>query len=65
MERKFKYILAGLSRDLRTNVWNVTCLKCGKYFTPKTTILSTQLITCPNPKCNETEVVNYNNLSFK
>jgi hypothetical protein len=62
MESKFRYSFGGNSRDLRTNVWNVTCLKCGKYFTPETTMLATQTIVCPNIKCKETEVVNYNNL---
>ncbi len=62
MERKFKYRLAGLSRDLRTNRWDVTCIKCGKQFSPETTMLATQLIMCPNPKCKEEELVNYNNL---
>lgn len=64
MERKFKYSFLGLSRDLRTNRWGVTCIKCGKQFSPETTMLSTQLITCPNLKCKEQEFVNYNKILY-
>jgi hypothetical protein len=62
METKFKYHLTGLSRDGRTNRWYVTCKKCGKQFEPPTTMLATQLIVCPNSKCKEEEVINYNHL---
>jgi hypothetical protein len=62
METKFKYHLTGLSTDGRTNRWYVTCKKCGKQFEPPTTMLATQLIVCPNSKCKEEEVINYNHL---
>ena len=62
IERKFKYRAIDSSRDERTNVWQVTCIKCNKVFSPPTTMLAKQVIVCPNVKCNETEEVNYNEL---
>lgn len=55
---KFKYSVRSLSRDLRTNVWDFTCLKCNKNFSTETTVLAVQKVTCP--KCGEQEVINYN-----
>jgi len=55
---KFKYSLAGLSHDKRTNVWSFVCLKCNKDFRPQTTMMATQSVECP--KCGQTEIINYN-----
>lgn len=46
-----------LSRDGRTNVWEITC-DCGRSFRPGTTMYNTQLVTCP--KCKKEEVMDYN-----
>lgn len=57
---KFFIRLCGLSRDLRTNSWEFTCKKCGKVHKPHTTMMADQCVTCP--KCEEREIVNYNDL---
>lgn len=60
---KFKNIhTVGLSEDKRTNVWSLTCKKCGKTFRPPTTMLADQLVVCQNRKCENKEAVNYNEL---
>ena len=51
----------GSSSDLRTNSWSMICSKCRKEHYPRTTMLATQLITCP--KCGTQEIINYNELS--
>lgn len=56
----FRFYLVGVSRDLRTNKWNITCISCSKSWEPPTTMLAKDVITCP--KCGMEEVVNYNNL---
>lgn len=56
---KFKNINpVGLSRDLRTNRWKITCKSCNKTFEPATTMLAKQVVECP--KCFNTETINYN-----
>lgn len=60
---KFIVSYAGVSRDWRTNVWNVKCKKCQKTFTPFTTIMAVQEIICD--KCGTSEYVNYNTLQGK
>ena len=59
---KFHVTCIGRSRDNRTNKWSAKCKKCGKWHEPPTTMLASQRITCP--KCNEEEVINYNNLEI-
>lgn len=54
----FKKKFLGLSRDHRTNKWELYC-PCGKHFSPPTTMLAMRLETCP--KCGYEEVVDYNN----
>lgn len=50
----------GLSRDGRTNRWEITCPKCGKVFEPRTTMLATQSMECPKRSCGAEMVANYN-----
>jgi phage terminase large subunit GpA-like protein len=50
----------GLSSDYRTQRWRVVCPKCGHTFSPRTTMLSTQLIDCPKAKCGTVLFANYN-----
>jgi hypothetical protein len=52
----------GSSDDLRTNVWRVYCNKCGKWFSPPTTMMAVQLVECANNKCDNSEIINYNEL---
>jgi hypothetical protein len=49
--------LLGLSRDYRTNRWEITC-DCGKVFKPQTTMLRFQSVECP--KCLKVETIDYN-----
>lgn len=56
---QFIYLCRGLSNDMRTNVWRVTCLSCKHIHSPTTTMLSQQSIECP--KCGKIELVDYNN----
>lgn len=58
--KKFDIRLLGLSSDLRTNKWRFICKKCQKAFSPQTTMLAKQGITCPT--CREEELINYNEL---
>ena len=62
--KNFTLKLTGTSNDLRTNVWRVLCRKCGRWFSPPTTMLAEQRITCDNKnkKCDNSEIINYNNL---
>jgi len=60
--KNFKLKTSNLSYDLRTNVWQVHCNKCGKWFSPPTTMLATQLVECPSKKCGNSEIINYNEL---
>lgn len=48
----------GMSSDLRTNVWELTCTNCGKKFKPRTTMYSAQWVECP--KCGREAYVDYN-----
>ena len=57
---KFHVTCIGLSNDCRTNKWRVYCKKCGKSHDPSTTMFASQRVVCP--KCNEEEVINYNNI---
>lgn len=57
---KFKIRHLGSSRDLRTNEWEFTCLKCKKVFKPKTTVLSVQFVECE--RCDNSEAINYNEI---
>ena len=50
------------SDDLRTNVWRVHCNKCGKWFSPPTTMMAVQLVECTSKKCDNSEIINYNEL---
>ena len=50
----------GLSTDKRTNRWSVTCPTCVRDFSPQTTMLSTDYLTCPNSKCEQNIFVDYN-----
>ena len=50
--------LLGLSGDCRTQVWQWTCLACGKDFTPRTTVLAWQEECCP--KCEHPMRAEYN-----
>lgn len=52
----------GLSRDLRTNRWLVTCPVCAKDFEPLTTMFATDSLVCPSRKCQANIFVNYNEL---
>lgn len=61
---KFEIRFDGLSNDQRTNVWRITCLKCGKTHKPPTTMFAEQKINCPTKKCLESEVVNYNEITL-
>lgn len=36
----------GLSSDLRTNTWEITCPHCGKVFIPQTTMRRSQSFSC-------------------
>lgn len=54
----FSAVAVGASRDLRTNVWKVTCLKCKKSYNPQTTLFSFQDLSCE--KCSQTDRINYN-----
>ena len=47
----------GLSRDQRTQRWQVSCV-CGHLFEPITTMFATQRITCPS--CSKELVCDYN-----
>lgn len=60
--KNFKLITTNLSIDLRTNVWQIQCKKCGKWFSPPTTIVAVQLVECTTRKCNNSETINYNKL---
>ena len=50
----------GISSDMRTGRWGITCPKCRCIFEPKTTMLSTQELTCPNRKCGAEMIARYN-----
>jgi hypothetical protein len=52
--------IIGVSRDLRTNRWRVTCPKCEKAFEPVTTMLSTQTFHCENARCRASLFADYN-----
>ena len=54
----FKKRFLSLSRDQRTNKWELTCSECGKRFEPPTTMLSYVYETCP--KCGHVAGINYN-----
>ena len=58
-------VAVGLSRDYRTNVWSISCPYCKQSFTPQTTMLSWQHLSCPNKKCRKEFLVDYNNLKMK
>jgi hypothetical protein len=60
--KNFKLRTNSFSDDLRTNVWQVLCNKCGKWFSPPTTMMAVQLVECPNKKCDNSEIINYNEL---
>lgn len=49
--------LAGISKDGRANIWNVTC-SCGKVFQPRDTILRWQTFDCP--RCGKTYHADWN-----
>lgn len=55
MSFKKRYI--GLSSDRRTNKWKLEC-DCGKSWEPTTTMLGVRDERCP--KCQKSQVVNYN-----
>lgn len=46
------------SQDGRTNIWQLNCPKCGKQWTPSTTMLAKREESCP--RCGHHEVVDYN-----
>jgi hypothetical protein len=46
--KNFRLRPISLSRDLRTNVWSIQCKKCGRWFSPPTTMLAVQLGQCDN-----------------
>lgn len=50
----------GLSRDQRTQRWQVQCPACGNVFVPETTMCSTQSMTCTKAKCGVELHANYN-----
>lgn len=60
--KNFKLTTINLSDDLRTNVWQAQCKKCGNWFSPTTTMMATQLIRCDSKKCDNSETINYNKL---
>ena len=60
--KNFKLKTTSLSNDLRTNVWQAQCKKCSKWFTPPTTMMAIQLVECSTNKCNNNEIINYNEL---
>lgn len=57
---KFLVLHKGISRGQRTNKWQATCKKCGYINDLPPTRLANDRIVCE--KCQETEVVNYNNI---
>lgn len=57
-EIKFKKFRIGNSYDGRTNRWRLTCPKCNYTFEPLTTMFALHEESCP--KCQYSEVVNYN-----
>jgi uncharacterized OB-fold protein len=59
---KFIVTHVSSSYDLRTNVWSMKCKKCGRRFTPSTTMFARQTVSCPNKNCNQQETINYNEL---
>lgn len=56
----FNVSLVGLSRDLATNRWSVTCKKCGGNCSPKTTMYRWQTVECTT--CGHEECLDYNDL---
>lgn len=52
----------GLSRDGRTNAWELT-LPCGHRTKPATTLLASQFVSCP--RCEKGFWVNYNNKTIE
>lgn len=60
MTGKFHYL--GHSSDRRTNAWRLT-LPCGHDATPPTTMLASQLVSCP--KCTKEFWINYNDQTMK
>lgn len=60
MSDKFIVKYRGSSKDLRTNVWEVLCPKCGKITQPPTTMFATQRVKCN--KCGYEETINYNEI---
>jgi hypothetical protein len=54
-----KVVWLGLSSDLRTNRWRVTCPVCDKAFEPQTTMYVAHAVECPVKKCRAPLIVNY------
>lgn len=53
-------VALGLSSDLRTNRWRVTCPACKKTFEPSTTMFRQQSLQCPHGRCGKHMVADYN-----
>lgn len=51
---------AGHSYDGRANKWKATCPHCLKTFVPLTTRMARQVLTCPQPKCSQDILLDYN-----
>jgi rRNA maturation endonuclease Nob1 len=51
--------ILGLSSDLRTNRWRITCPACGKTFEPQTTMFNQQSLQCPSGRCGKQMVADY------